>query len=99
LRGGDVTLDELIRMVTIALGSADVSACPIADADGSGTIPATYLRLLQRSVDGEHDERKANRGRRHQGRDEPVARPQSVPERSELRPHEASGHGLVVISK
>ncbi len=35
---GDVTIDELILMVSIALGNADVSACPIADADDSGTI-------------------------------------------------------------
>lgn len=35
---GDVTVNELITMVNIALGSASLSSCPAADADGSGDI-------------------------------------------------------------
>ena len=35
---GDVTVNELITMVNIALGNAQLSACPAGDADGSGDI-------------------------------------------------------------
>jgi hypothetical protein len=35
---GSVTVDEIVRMVNIALGSQDVSTCPAADRDGSGTV-------------------------------------------------------------
>jgi hypothetical protein len=35
---GDVTVNELITMVNIALGNAPLSNCPIGDADGSGDI-------------------------------------------------------------
>jgi len=35
---GDVTVNELIVMVNIALGSAPVSDCPAGDADGNGVI-------------------------------------------------------------
>lgn len=33
-----VTIDEVITMVTVALGNAEVTACPAGDADGSGQI-------------------------------------------------------------
>ncbi len=33
-----VTVDEIVRMVNIALGQQDVSLCPAGDRDGSGTI-------------------------------------------------------------
>lgn len=36
--GHDVTVDELITMVNIALDTAQVSACPAGDKDGDGTI-------------------------------------------------------------
>ena len=36
--GGDVSINELITMVNIALGGTPVSACTAGDADGSGTI-------------------------------------------------------------
>ena len=35
---GQVTIDELITMVNIALGDAPLSACPAGDADGRGDI-------------------------------------------------------------
>lgn len=35
---GIVTVEEIITMVNIALGTQDVSACPVGDADGSGDI-------------------------------------------------------------
>jgi len=35
---GDVTVNELITMVNIALGSANISLCAVGDADSSGTI-------------------------------------------------------------
>ena len=35
---GDVTINELIVMVNIALGSAPVSDCPTGDSDGDGAI-------------------------------------------------------------
>jgi hypothetical protein len=37
-QSGEVTVDELITVVNVALGSASLSACPVGDADGSGTI-------------------------------------------------------------
>src|SRR5262245_52754096 len=33
-----VTVDEIVTMVTIALGDAEVSACDAGDADGNGAI-------------------------------------------------------------
>jgi hypothetical protein len=35
---GDVTVNELITMVNIALGTAQVAACTAGDANGDGTI-------------------------------------------------------------
>ncbi len=35
---GTVTVNEVIAMVDIALGTAPVSSCVAGDADGSGTI-------------------------------------------------------------
>src|SRR5262245_24845863 len=35
---GEVTVDEIITMVNIALSNAPLSACPAGDADGSGEI-------------------------------------------------------------
>jgi hypothetical protein len=35
---GDVTVNEIISMVNIALGNAPLSACTAGDADGSGDI-------------------------------------------------------------
>lgn len=40
---GDVTVDELITMVDIALGSMPLSACPVGDADGSGDITVNEI--------------------------------------------------------
>jgi len=40
---GQVTVNELILMVNIALGSADVSACPIGDFDKSGDITVNEI--------------------------------------------------------
>lgn len=35
---GSVTIDEIVTMVNVALGSADVSVCLAGDASGDGTI-------------------------------------------------------------
>jgi hypothetical protein len=35
---GEVTVEEIVRIVNIALGAESIDACPAADADGSGTI-------------------------------------------------------------
>ncbi len=35
---GEVTVDEIITMVNIALGSAQVSTCPVADANGDREV-------------------------------------------------------------
>ena len=40
---GTVTIEELITMVTIALGSASVSACTAGDANGDGAITITEI--------------------------------------------------------
>ncbi len=42
---GQVTIAELIRAVTIALETADVSVCPAVDADGDGTVTVNELIL------------------------------------------------------
>ena len=42
---GDVTVNEIITMVNVALGSAQLSACPPGDADGSGDI--TINEIIQ----------------------------------------------------
>ncbi len=41
--GGEVSSDELITMVNVALGAADVSACTAGDADQDGTIAIDEL--------------------------------------------------------
>ncbi|MGE5269710.1 MAG: hypothetical protein ACM3JG_08575, partial [Thiohalocapsa sp.] len=40
---GVVTIAELISGVNIALGSADIGACPAFDADGSQTVTVDEL--------------------------------------------------------
>jgi hypothetical protein len=40
---GDVTVNEIIAMVNIALGSAEVSTCAVGDADGSGDITVNEI--------------------------------------------------------
>jgi hypothetical protein len=40
---GDVTVNELITMVNIALGNALLSACPAGDPDGSGDITVNEI--------------------------------------------------------
>lgn len=40
---GEVTVNELITMVNIALGTAPLSACPVGDADGSGDITVNEI--------------------------------------------------------
>ncbi len=42
---GEVTVDELITMVNIDLGTSPLSACPAGDADGSGDI--TINEIIQ----------------------------------------------------
>jgi glucuronoarabinoxylan endo-1,4-beta-xylanase len=39
----EVTIDELLMMVNIALGSADVSTCPVGDLDSSGDITVNEI--------------------------------------------------------
>lgn len=40
---GAVTVDELLRAVSVALGGAAVAACPVADRDGDGRVTADEL--------------------------------------------------------
>lgn len=40
---GDVTIDEIIHMVNIALGSGEPAACTAGDTDGNGTIDITEI--------------------------------------------------------
>lgn len=42
---GEVTVDELITGVNIALGAADVSACPVFDASGDGEVTIDEILL------------------------------------------------------
>lgn len=35
---GDVTVDEVITMVNIGLGTAEAASCPAGDSDGSGSV-------------------------------------------------------------
>ncbi len=41
--GGEVTVDEIIKGVNIALGNADLSTCPVFDKDGNGEVDVTEL--------------------------------------------------------
>ena len=41
----EVTADELITIVNIALGNAELSTCPVDDVDGNGEI--TIDQILQ----------------------------------------------------
>ncbi len=40
---GSVTVDELVKGVNIALGSADLSTCPVLDANGDGAVTIDEL--------------------------------------------------------
>ena len=40
---GFVTVDELIKMVNIALGTLDISACEAGDINGDGTITVNEI--------------------------------------------------------
>jgi hypothetical protein len=48
-----VTVAELTRMITIALGRADISTCPAGDADGDGEISINDLvRAVSSALNG-----------------------------------------------
>ena len=50
---GAVTVDELVKGVTIALGTAALSTCPQFDLDGSETVTVDELiRAVNRALDG-----------------------------------------------
>ncbi|MGH7786884.1 MAG: hypothetical protein ACRERC_08460 [Candidatus Binatia bacterium] len=50
---GVVTVNELLRAVNIALGSAAVDVCTSVDGDGNGTISITeLLRAVRAALDG-----------------------------------------------
>lgn len=50
---GSVTVDELIRGVNIALGSAAVAQCPSFDANGNGSVTVDELvRAVGNALDG-----------------------------------------------
>jgi hypothetical protein len=51
--GGEVSVDELVAMVGIALGITNVSACRPGDADGDGAIQIDEIvAAVQRSLEG-----------------------------------------------
>jgi hypothetical protein len=48
-----VTVDEIVTMVNIALGSSPVSGCPAGDSDGSGSITVDeILTAIQNALNG-----------------------------------------------
>jgi hypothetical protein len=50
---GSVTVDELVRAVSIALGTSPLSACSSIDSDGDGVVSiAELLAAVDRSTDG-----------------------------------------------
>lgn len=50
---GTVTVDEIVRMVNIALGQQPVSNCPAADSDGSGTVTVDEIvRAVTNALNG-----------------------------------------------
>jgi hypothetical protein len=50
---GQVTVDELVRLVSIALGATDVTECDAGDADGSGEVTVDELvRAVSRALVG-----------------------------------------------
>jgi Ca2+-binding EF-hand superfamily protein len=52
-RDGQVTVNELITAVNIALGTLDVSSCPAADRNGDGEVTVSELiRAVNRALVG-----------------------------------------------
>jgi hypothetical protein len=50
---GDVAIAELIRLVNVALGRADISRCTAGDADGDGSIAISELiQAVNRALNG-----------------------------------------------
>jgi hypothetical protein len=50
---GEVTVDELIMMVNVALGSTDLVKCLSADADSSGEVTVDEIvAAVSRSLNG-----------------------------------------------
>lgn len=49
---GQVTVDEAVRAVAIALGTQPLSACPVADANGDGEVRIEELIEIVRAVIG-----------------------------------------------
>ncbi len=47
---GDVTINELITMVNIVLGTTPLSACPVGDADSSGDITINEIIIAVNNV-------------------------------------------------
>ena len=41
--GGIVTVDDLVTLVNIALGTAEVTECPAMDQDGDGQVAVNEL--------------------------------------------------------
>ena len=50
---GTVTVDEILSMVNIATGTADLSTCAAGDADGSGSITVDeIIRAVHNALGG-----------------------------------------------
>jgi hypothetical protein len=50
---GDVTVDEILVMVNIALGDADIALCQAADADGNGAVTVDEIvAALSNALEG-----------------------------------------------
>jgi hypothetical protein len=48
-----VTVDEITRLVTLALGTGEIGECPAGDIDGSETITvAELLAAVTRALNG-----------------------------------------------
>jgi len=48
--GGQVTIDEILTMVNIALGNADVGACTAGDANADGQITVDEILTAVRNA-------------------------------------------------
>jgi hypothetical protein len=60
---GDVTVNELIIMVNVALGTADLSGCQVGDADGNGTIEINeIIAAVNNALGGCADEESVSGG-------------------------------------
>ena len=103
---GEVTVNELLLMVNIALGSANVSQCPVGDPNGDGAVAVNeILAAVNNGLGGCGEESSLERGLRELARgdlfaaatafsDAAAAEPGNTPARLYAR---LSGAGVRVL--